>query len=42
MVGERLVQARDIAAQSGGWVEVKQGNLIRMIDVEGTHRAPRS
>lgn len=35
MVSELLDQACDIAPQSGGWVEVKQGNLIRIIDVEG-------
>ena len=41
MVGERLDQARDIAAQSGRWVEVKQGNLIRIIDVEGSRMSCR-
>jgi len=39
MFGERLDRGCDIAAQSGGWVEVKQGNLIRIIDVEGSQVA---
>jgi uncharacterized protein YcgI (DUF1989 family) len=29
------VRARDIAAQSGGWIEVKAGERVRIVDVEG-------
>jgi uncharacterized protein YcgI (DUF1989 family) len=32
-------QAIDVAAQSGGWIEAKQGDLIRIIDVEGSQVA---
>lgn len=39
MASQRLHEARDIAAQSGGWVEVKRGSLIRIIDVEGAQVA---
>jgi len=31
--------ARDIAAQSGGWIEVKRGQLVRIVDVEGAQVA---
>src|SRR5579872_3550600 len=31
--------ARDIAAQSGGWLEVERGQLVRVIDVEGAQVA---
>lgn len=34
--GERFSETRDIPAQSGGRVEVEQGSMIRIIDVEGT------
>ena len=34
MLNKPVAQFRDIAAYSGDWVEVKKGDLIRIIDVE--------
>lgn len=34
-----LARSRDIAAQSGGWTEVKRGERVRIIDVEGSQIA---
>ncbi len=39
MPADRLERVREIAAYSGGWIEVRKGEHVRVIDLEGSQIA---